>query len=89
LGRPREVFPILIVDGNSLVDLSVIGTDEKWFAAPTTPESPSTIRIIMKDGVVYKNTLQAVGEGIRAPFPFCMVCFLTALWTGTKAVITN
>jgi imidazolonepropionase-like amidohydrolase len=48
---------ILVVDGNPLEDLSVIGTSDKWFDAPTPPKSPETIRIIMKDGVVYKNTL--------------------------------
>ena len=48
---------ILVVDGNPLEDLSVIGTSDKWFDAPTRPESPETIRIIMKDGVIYKNTL--------------------------------
>jgi len=48
---------ILIVDGNPLQDLSLIGTNDKWFDAPTPPESPETIRIIMKDGVVYKNSL--------------------------------
>jgi len=48
---------ILIVDGNPLEDLAVIGTNEKWFDAPTPPESPETIRIIMKDGKIYKNTL--------------------------------
>lgn len=48
---------ILIVDGNPLQDLSVIGANDKWFDAPTPPESPETIRIIMKDGKIYKNTL--------------------------------
>ena len=48
---------ILIVDGNPLEDLSVIGTNDKWFDSEPLPESPETIRIIMKDGVVYKNTL--------------------------------
>jgi len=48
---------ILVVDGNPLEDLSVIGTSDKWFDAPTPPESPETIRIIMKDGVIYKNTV--------------------------------
>ena len=48
---------ILIVDGNPLEDLSVIGSNDKWFDAPTPPESPETIRIIMKDGKIYKNTL--------------------------------
>jgi imidazolonepropionase-like amidohydrolase len=48
---------ILVVDGNPLEDLSVIGTSDKWFDAPEPPGSPETIRIIMKDGQIYKNTL--------------------------------
>jgi imidazolonepropionase-like amidohydrolase len=49
---------ILLVDGNPLEDLSVIGAHNKWFDGPDRPEGVETIRIIMKDGVVYKNTLQ-------------------------------
>ncbi|MEM6933122.1 MAG: amidohydrolase family protein [Pseudomonadota bacterium] len=48
---------ILILDGNPLEDFSVVGTGDKWFGADPRPESPETIRVIMKDGVVYKNTL--------------------------------
>jgi imidazolonepropionase-like amidohydrolase len=48
---------ILIVDGNPLEDFSVVGTGDTWFGAEPRPESPETIRIIMKDGVIYKNTL--------------------------------
>ncbi len=47
---------ILLVDGNPLEDLSVIGANEKWFDAPKR-DGIRTIRIIMKDGVIYKNTL--------------------------------
>jgi imidazolonepropionase-like amidohydrolase len=47
---------ILLVDGNPLDDLSVIGASEKWFDAPER-DGVETIRIIMKDGVIYKNTL--------------------------------
>lgn len=47
---------ILLVDGNPLKDLSVIGANPKWFdAAPR--KGIKTIRIIMKDGKIYKNTL--------------------------------
>jgi imidazolonepropionase-like amidohydrolase len=49
---------ILIVDGNPLEDFSVVGTGTKWFGAEPRPESPATIRVIMKDGVIYKNTLE-------------------------------
>jgi imidazolonepropionase-like amidohydrolase len=48
---------LLIVDGNPLQDLSVIGTEDKWFDGPERPEGVPTIRIIMKNGVIYKDTL--------------------------------
>jgi len=48
---------ILIVDGNPLEDFSVVGTGDQWFGADPRPDSPETIRIIMKDGMIYKNTL--------------------------------
>ncbi|SHO52942.1 metal-dependent hydrolase family protein [Desulfopila aestuarii] len=47
---------ILIVDGNPLEDLKAIGANEKWFDAPDR-DGIETIRIIMKDGKIYKNTL--------------------------------
>ena len=48
---------ILLVDGNPLEDFSVVGTNDKWFDSEPLPESPEPIRLIMKDGVIYKNTL--------------------------------
>ncbi|TCL09233.1 imidazolonepropionase-like amidohydrolase [Shimia isoporae] len=48
---------ILLIDGNPLEDFSVVGTGDEWFTADPRPDSPETIRLIMKDGVVYKNTL--------------------------------
>ncbi|MEP1932508.1 MAG: amidohydrolase family protein, partial [Roseibium sp.] len=48
---------ILLIDGNPLEDFSVVGTGDKWFGADKRPDSPETIRLIMKDGVIYKNTL--------------------------------
>ncbi|PYG31655.1 metal-dependent hydrolase family protein [Pelagimonas varians] len=48
---------ILLIDGNPLEDFSVMGTSDKWFDGPLRPESPETITVIMKDGVIYKNTL--------------------------------
>jgi imidazolonepropionase-like amidohydrolase len=48
---------ILVVDGNPLEDISVIGGNEKWYdAEPRGPNIP-TLRIIMKDGRIYKNTI--------------------------------
>lgn len=48
---------ILIVDGNPLEDLSVIGANPKWFDATYRPNGVATIKIIMKDGKFFKNTL--------------------------------
>ena len=56
---------ILLVDGNPLDDLGVIGASEKWFDAPAR-EGVETIRVIMKDGVIYKNTaVAALSESDR------------------------
>jgi len=47
---------LLIVDGNPLEDITVIGANPKWFDAEPR-EGIETIRVIMKDGKIYKNTL--------------------------------
>jgi imidazolonepropionase-like amidohydrolase len=48
---------ILLVDGNPLEDLSVIGANPKWFDAEPRGEGFDTMPLIMKDGVIYKNEL--------------------------------
>ncbi|MBU2943214.1 amidohydrolase family protein [Shimia thalassica] len=48
---------ILIVDGNPLEDVSVLGAQPKWFDAEPREEGHKSIRVIMKDGKFYKNTL--------------------------------
>ena len=48
---------ILIVNGNPLKDITVIGGNPEWFTAPPRGRGISTIKIIMKDGKIYKNTL--------------------------------
>ena len=55
--EPEAYADILIVDGNPLEDLSVLGANEKWFDANPRERGFDTIRVIMKDGVIYKNTL--------------------------------
>jgi len=47
---------LLLVDGNPLEDITVIGGNEKWFDAPPR-DGIETLRVIMKDGKIYKNTL--------------------------------
>ena len=49
---------LLLLDGNPLEDISVIGGTDKWFDADPEYKPIETLRLIMKDGVIYKNTLQ-------------------------------
>ena len=48
---------LLVVDGNPLDDITVLGGNEKWYDAEPRPRDIPTIRVIMKDGVIYKNTI--------------------------------
>ena len=48
---------ILIVNGNPLEDITAIGANSKWFDAEPREQNIPAIRVIMKDGKVYKNTL--------------------------------
>jgi len=50
---------ILIVDGNPLEDISVLGANPKYLDAEPRAKGIETIRIIMKDGKIYKNTLSS------------------------------
>lgn len=48
---------ILLVDGNPLEDITVIGGNKEWFTAPPRERGIKTISLIMKDGKFFKNTL--------------------------------
>jgi imidazolonepropionase-like amidohydrolase len=48
---------ILLVEGNPLKDITVIGATDKWFDADPEWKPIKTIKLIMKDGMIYKNTL--------------------------------
>jgi len=48
---------LLVVEGNPLEDITVLGGNPKWFDAEPRGENIDTIRLIMKDGVIHKNTL--------------------------------
>lgn len=47
---------LLLVEGNPLEDITVIGGNEKWFDAEPR-NGIDTLRVIMKDGKIYKNSL--------------------------------
>ncbi len=49
---------IILVDGNPLEDLSVLGASPSMFESkPRSTSSVDTIPFVMKDGEIYKNTL--------------------------------
>ena len=56
--EPGAYADLILVDGNPLEDLAVIGAVPSMFKTipRDTPSVPS-IRLVMKNGVVYKNTL--------------------------------
>ena len=49
---------ILIVEGNPLKDYSAIGGNIEFFAAPARSKHIDSIKLIMKNGKIYKNTLK-------------------------------
>jgi imidazolonepropionase-like amidohydrolase len=48
---------LLLVDGNPLEDITVIGGTTAWFDADPEYKPIKTLNLIMKDGVIYKNAL--------------------------------
>ena len=57
--EPGAYADLLIVDGNPLEDITVIGGAEQWFDADPEWTPIETIRVIMLNGAIYKNTLEA------------------------------
>jgi len=55
--EPNAYADLLIVAGNPLEDIGLIGGNEKWFDAPVR-DGIEGMKLIMKDGVIYKNTLE-------------------------------
>jgi imidazolonepropionase-like amidohydrolase len=48
---------LLLVDGNPLKDITVIGGTDQWFDADPEWKPIESLKVIMKDGKIYKNTL--------------------------------
>jgi imidazolonepropionase-like amidohydrolase len=48
---------IILVDGNPLIDLKLLGASYDMWAPPRADHSIKTIPFVMKDGKIYKNTL--------------------------------
>ncbi len=56
--EPGAYADILIINGNPLEDITVIGANPKLYDAEPREKGIDTILLIMKDGVIYKNTLR-------------------------------
>jgi imidazolonepropionase-like amidohydrolase len=48
---------LLLIDGNPLEDIRVIGGTEKWFDAEPEFKLVKTIHLVMKDGNIYRNEI--------------------------------
>jgi len=48
---------LLLVDGNPLEDISVLGGTEKWFDADPEYRLVDTIHLVMKDGHIFRNEI--------------------------------
>ncbi|PMG35245.1 amidohydrolase [Vibrio splendidus] len=51
------VADIILIDGNPLEDMAVIGATPEWFDADPEYKTIDTIKLVMKDGVVYRNEM--------------------------------
>lgn len=47
---------LLLIDGNPLEDISLVGGSSRWIEAPA-PQPINSIKLIMKGGKIYKNVL--------------------------------
>ena len=56
--EPGAYADMLIVDGNPLEDMGVLGAHDKYLDAKPREAGIETIRVIMKDGKFFKNTLE-------------------------------
>ena len=55
--EPGAYADLLLVEGNPLEDITVIGGTDKWFDAEEQWKPVDTIDLIMVSGGIYKNTL--------------------------------
>ncbi|MCX2760662.1 amidohydrolase family protein [Vibrio sp. Sgm 22] len=51
------IADILLVDGNPLEDMKVLGATAEWFDADPEYKTIDTIKLVMKDGVVYRDEM--------------------------------
>ncbi|SHI11183.1 metal-dependent hydrolase family protein [Ferrimonas marina] len=52
------IADIILVEGNPLEDISVIGGTDQWFDAEPEYQPIETIQLVMRDGIIYFNTME-------------------------------
>jgi imidazolonepropionase-like amidohydrolase len=60
---------LLLVDGNPLEDITVIGGTDKWFDADPEFRLIPTIHLVMKDGKIYRNEIDGRLSEEAVSFP--------------------
>ena len=60
---------LLLVDGNPLEDITVIGGNTKWFDAAPEFKLIPTLHLVMKDGRIYRNDIDGRLSPEAVTFP--------------------
>jgi imidazolonepropionase-like amidohydrolase len=60
---------LILVDGNPLKDISVIGGNQQWFDAEPEYKLIPTIHLVMKDGRIYRNEINGYLSPEALTFP--------------------
>jgi imidazolonepropionase-like amidohydrolase len=63
---------LILVDGNPLKDISVIGGTDKWFDADPEFKLIPTIHVVMKGGNIYRNEIDGKLSEAAISFPEMM-----------------
>ena len=60
---------LLLIDGNPLKDITVLGGSDKWFEADPEYRLIETIHLVMKDGHIYRNEIDGRLSPAAVSFP--------------------
>jgi imidazolonepropionase-like amidohydrolase len=67
--EPGAYADLILVDGNPLEDITVIGGTEQWFDADPEFKLIPTIHLVMKDGRIYRNEIDGLLSPEALTFP--------------------
>ena len=67
--EPGAYADLLLVQGNPLEDITVIGGTDKWFDADPEYKLIPTIHLVMKDGKIYRNEIDGKLSPSAVRFP--------------------